>query len=147
MKVKENTGIWLENTNKGIQETKIDKIDYYTNEYLPWQTKQRYKPWREVEIFKIETWSQLIVIWTNDVIVWFKPRFIQLFTQYWIYTISWVASIRNWTIKQQSTSELWLDQTAIIGFWNGNQWIVSIINNWFRIESDQAGAIVWTCYE
>lgn len=63
--------------NKGLVELKENNINYYTDIYEAWQTKQKLKPWREVER---QAWWSKFMIFTRLASVW---TWIQEFKGFW----------------------------------------------------------------
>lgn len=106
-----NIDKWLsfEDTNKGMEVIKQKDLDYYTDVFSPWQTKQKLKLWREVEwsawwvkvlYFSFWAWTPLWVY--NFTWFWFKPS--SYIVQAWYastasaITMSY-ASYINWAVQ------------------------------------------------
>lgn len=49
MSIKKDEWLTFEDTNKGLEVLKEKPLDYYSDVFSPWQTKQKLKIWREVE--------------------------------------------------------------------------------------------------
>ena len=76
MKIKVDNWLTFDNKNIWVNEIKEDWLNYYTDIYSPWQTKQKLVIWREVKKdsnlwtpyvwYFTSTWTWLLsVIWKN----------------------------------------------------------------------------------
>ena len=106
MKIKE---LWFndfKDKNEWDKPLKEEDFKYYTDMYEAWQTKQKYKIWREVDdewlTTKVKTWYFTITGNWDKVItwVWFKPKLVMF----------QIATSVLWSWVGQMTSE---DQTAM----------------------------------
>lgn len=100
MSIKKDEWLTFEDTNKGLEVLKEKPLDYYSDVFSPWQTKQKLKIWREVEWnvwwWQFKLWSFTISATGNITItwVWFKPKLIQF---------SYSATTWKWEWEMTST--------------------------------------------
>ena len=103
MSIKKDEWLSFEDTNKGMEVIKQKDLDYYSDVFSPWQTKQKLKLWREVEW---SAWWVKFLIFNRLASVW---TWIQSFTWFWFtptcYTIqatrtnittSWNPCFSDW---------------------------------------------------
>jgi len=144
----------FEDKNKGFEQLKSKPLDYYTDIYSPWQTKERLKIGREVE-WSAWWWSKTIIftrlstVWTGN----------QSFTWFWFkptsYTIkawrSWSAAVATWSIWGYTTSnyclqlaDWWSNDVSatnyVLRVFYANQWWdrtsathISFDNDWLTL--------------
>jgi hypothetical protein len=152
---------WLtfEDTNKGFQNIETEPLNYYSDVFTPWQTKQRLKIWREVEWnlsgwWKVKTWYSSIPSWyTNFAItwVWFTPKAIQVVVQS-SNKVAWgYADNVWWTLTQRCIYADWWNysnQTTRLFRFSGTEvWdLVSLDSDWFTVRSDLSATMIWTCF-
>ena len=139
MSIKKDEWLTFEDTNKGLEVLKEKPLDYYSDVFSPWQTKQKLKIWREVEwsvwqfklgSFTITATGNISVTW-----VWFKPKMVRFdvcdqLTSAW----TWVITTTN---QYAINFALWAQITSqCIYYWS---WVkaravyVSMDNDWFTI--------------
>jgi len=105
-----NIDKWLsfEDTNKGMEVIKQKDLDYYTDVFSPWQTKQKLKLWREVE------WSAW---WVK--VLWYT---------YGSWVLSWDVDFTWFGFTPSSyIVQAWLndtDDTLIMSYWTYIDWTV-----------------------
>lgn len=169
-KLKVDKGLWFDYKNAGLETSKSSELDYYTDVFSPWQTKQKLKIGREVEwdvwgkvysnLFYSAAWN------TSETItwVWFKPKMIQFNVLY-----------DGGTMSARSTGiyndELWINKCIFVrdggaGSYTGTYSIVlrnstsSVVSNgkvnsvdddWFTLSFVNVWgwydrAIVYTCF-
>jgi hypothetical protein len=150
---------WLtfEDTNKGFQNIETEPLNYYSDVFTPWQTKQRLKIWREVEWnvsgwWKVKTWYSSLSIWSNSITwVWFTPKAIQVVVQS-SNKVAWgYADNVWWTLTQRCIYFDWANysnqNTRLFRFDWTNVWLLnSIDSDWFTVTSDLSATMIWTCF-
>ena len=99
-----NIDKWLsfEDTNKGMEVIKQKDLDYYTDVFSPWQTKQKLKLWREVEWSAWWGWNYYMAYGTQSTtpsittfVVGFEPKIIKITAS--LNSASWNWTISIWT--------------------------------------------------
>ena len=110
MKIKVDNWLTFDNKNEWFNEIKENELNYYTDIYSPWQTKQRLKIWREVEgntnlwtpyvWYFTSTWT-----WLLSVTTWFKPSLVT-------FTYNNVAQNWIWNWAMTSSSQFAFDYNS-----------------------------------
>lgn len=95
MKIKEEWFNEFKDSNKWLEAQKEKDLDYYTDMYEAWQTKQQLVIGREVKPTTLwwsnyKIWSFTITTTGNKVItwVWFQPKIVELVGSDWINNMS-----------------------------------------------------------
>ena len=147
MKIKVDNWLTFDNKNEWFNEIKESELNYYTDVYSPWQTKQRLKIWREVEggtnlwtpyvgSFTITATWNISITW-----IWFTPSYVRFDLVHNNGFGSW-----NMTKNNQNSISLyaWASNTRCIDIYN-NLWIiqtravyVSMDPDWFTINVEIA---------
>ena len=147
MNIKKDEWLGFEDTNKGLEVLKQKPLDYYSDVFSPWQTKQKLKIWREVE-WNISGWAKCYTnsftrlasewtgIWTITWIVdseWkpFIPKIVQIYA--WRNTSSTNISFWTW-MNNPSTSQCIITTSVWTTFNFSNiiwVWIdANLLNSW-----------------
>ena len=134
--MKVNNWIWFDTKNEWVSEIKQDDLNYYTDMYSAWQTKQQLVIWREVK-GNLSWWSQSLTfthlasqgIWNQSFTwFWFKP------TNYTITAWrSWDVSLTWTTLQCMSITQYWNGWVRIRPNWNSQ---IEIANTSLMIAVD-----------
>lgn len=105
MNIKKDEWLGFEDTNKGLEVLKEKPLDYYSDVFSPWQTKQKLKIWREVEWIDIPVTSTI---------------------KYCLATMSADETTTSWTAKTLTlntfdTNDTWMSVTS---------WRITITQDW-----------------
>lgn len=92
--MKINEWIWIDIRNDWVSHIKQDSLNYYTDTFEPWQTKQRLKIWREVEW---SDWNSKTLYFTFT--AW-TALWVQSYTGFW-FTPTWYI-IKAWLLDTAS---------------------------------------------
>ena len=127
--------LWFDNQNKWVIEIKQEPLNYYTDMYEAWQTKQQLEIWREVK-WNVWWWSKTLTFtrlasvgtWVqNFTWFWFTPTdYLIKAWRYWDVTSTWYTFLcmsewqysapyrqrirPNWVFN----IELWIPTTAMV---------------------------------
>lgn len=138
MSIKKDEWLTFEDTNKGLEVLKEKPLDYYSDVFSPWQTKQKLKIWREVE-WNVWWWQVKTLIFNRLASVW---TWVQSFTGFWFtptsYTIqatrtdittTWYPCFSDWAydwtteiIRQVADWYSRIVTNNIIRLFYTNQW-------------------------
>ena len=142
--MKVNNWIWFDTKNEWVSEIKQDDLNYYTDMYSAWQTKQQLVIWREVKgnlswntyvWYFTSNWT-----WIHTITIWFKPSLVTFtynnVTQNWMW---------NWAMTSSSQFAFDYNSKTSIStqcIYCRNSWwtavsraIFSSMNNdWFSID-------------
>ena len=157
MSIKKDEWLTFEDTNKGLEVLKEKPLDYYSDVFSPWQTKQKLRIWREVEAslwwwqfkiwnFTITTTGNISITW-----VWFKPKLVKFI----VWNHSWNAWWWIWSMTEANQQSLNIANSTTltnqcIYTWNpvsARAVYVSMDNDWFTINCTYFANNTYVLYE
>jgi len=148
----------FDNTNKWFDTTKQEDLNYYTDIFSPWQTKQKLKIWREVEwnswwwntniwYFTFATTWNITITW-----VWFKPKLVRFtfadqigWMWSWAMTSSYQFAYDINSKSQIQTQCIYIRNSSWTAIWRAV--FVSMDNDWFTINITLASTTIYVNYE
>lgn len=155
MSIKKDEWLSFEDTNKGLEVLKEKPLDYYSDVFSPWQTKQKLKIWREVEwsvwqfklgSFTITATGNISITW-----VWFKPKLVKFSVGNHLWSVSWwIWSITETEQQCLNITNSTTITTQCIYYWNpvnARAVYVSMDSDWFTINCTYFANNTYVLYE
>jgi len=131
-----------------------ESISDYWKDYNYWKTKEKLVIWREVKWnswIEVKTWYSSIIAWNTNIVVWFKPKAIQVVVHSWNKCAWGYADDIWWTIWQRCIySDSWSfsnQSSRLFRFSWTEVWSLASFNaDWFSVWSDVGAIMIWTAF-